>query len=75
VGGYVYRGAAMPELDGWYIFGDNCSGRIRAYNTSGSEPPMILIDGGSSMFSMAELPNGEIVVLASDNRIYQLVRG
>ena len=74
VGGFVYRGAAMPELAGWYVFGDNCSGRIRAYDTSGSEPPIILIDGASSMFSMAELPNGEIVVLGSDNRIHQLVR-
>ena len=22
VGGYVYRGAAIPELEGWYVFGD-----------------------------------------------------
>jgi hypothetical protein len=61
-------------LDGWYIFGDNCSGRVRAYDTSGSEPPIILVDDGAPMFSMAELPNGEILVLAFDDSIYQLVR-
>src|SRR5205085_4734692 len=24
-GGYVYRGAAIPALDGWYLFSDYCS--------------------------------------------------
>ena len=28
VGGYVYRGAALPQLRGSYVFGDFCSGRI-----------------------------------------------
>jgi glucose/arabinose dehydrogenase len=27
-GGYVYRGAGLPELVGKYLFGDFCSGRI-----------------------------------------------
>ena len=27
-GGYVYRGAALPELVGTYLFGDFCSGEI-----------------------------------------------
>ncbi len=29
-GGYVYRGAARPDLRGAYIYGDYCSGRIWA---------------------------------------------
>ncbi|WP_026370187.1 PQQ-dependent sugar dehydrogenase [Kallotenue papyrolyticum] len=29
-GGYVYRGAQFPQLDGVYFFGDYCSGRIWA---------------------------------------------
>src|SRR5439155_12765275 len=33
-GGYVYRGAALAELYGWYIFGDAYSGRIWALNTA-----------------------------------------
>lgn len=27
-GGYVYRGAALPELQGYYFYGDYCSGRV-----------------------------------------------
>lgn len=27
-GGYVYRGEAMPELNGVYFFGDYCTGRV-----------------------------------------------
>ena len=38
-GGYVYRGPSMPELDGWYVYGDFCSGKIWAVNTVGSAPP------------------------------------
>lgn len=30
VGGAVYRGSAMPQLVGWYVFGDVCSGDIDA---------------------------------------------
>ncbi len=29
-GGYVYRGEAIPALDGYYLFSDWCSGRIWA---------------------------------------------
>ncbi len=27
-GGFVYRGVTIPELDGVYVFGDFCSGRV-----------------------------------------------
>jgi hypothetical protein len=30
-GGYVYRGAAIPELTGHYFYGDWCSGFIRSF--------------------------------------------
>jgi glucose/arabinose dehydrogenase len=31
VGGQVYRGAAIPCLQGTYLYGDYCTGRIRAF--------------------------------------------
>jgi len=32
-GGFVYRGAEFPDLDGAYFFGDFCTGEIRALRT------------------------------------------
>jgi glucose/arabinose dehydrogenase len=31
VGGYVYRGAAIPGLSGTYFYSDNCAGWIRSF--------------------------------------------
>jgi glucose/arabinose dehydrogenase len=47
VGGYVYRGTAIPELQGYYLYADNGGGRkVRALVWNGEErcqetPPVI----------------------------------
>jgi glucose/arabinose dehydrogenase len=33
-GGYVYRGAAIPEITGYYFFADFCSGRVESFRYS-----------------------------------------
>jgi glucose/arabinose dehydrogenase len=73
-GGYVYRGPSMPELDGWYVYGDFCSGRIWALNTSDDSPPVLLADTGLPIASFGELPDGELLVLTFENAIYRLQR-
>ncbi len=30
IGGYVYRGSAIPELEGRYLYTDNCHGQLRS---------------------------------------------
>ena len=37
-GGYVVRGDAVPGLDGRYVYGDFCSGRVWAMNADGETP-------------------------------------
>ena len=73
-GGYVYRGAAMPELRGWYVYGDYCSGRIWALDTASNTDPVLLAEPGHSISSFGVLPDGEIVALSFDKAIYQLQR-
>ena len=74
-GGYVYRGASMPELNGWYVYGDFCSGKIWAVNTVGSAAPVLLADTGLPIASFAELPDGELVVVTFANAVHRLARG
>ncbi len=35
-GGYVYRGCAIPDLQGWYFFSDYCSARLWSLRYNGT---------------------------------------
>ncbi len=70
-GGYVYRGTAMPELYGRFIYADTYSGRIWAVNTTDESEPVELMDTGELIYSFAELKDGELLVLTADG-IYRL---
>ena len=71
-GGYVYRGTSMPEIYGWYVYSDFCSGRIWAVNPADSSSPVQLVDTNFNIASFAELPNGELLVLTFQNSIQRL---
>ena len=73
-GGYVYRGAALPELYGWYVYADFCSGRVWALNATGESQPVLLLDSPYSIPHIAELPDGELLFLTFDNAVYGLAR-
>ena len=74
-GGYVYRGAAMPELDGWYIYGDYCSGNVWALDTADvAAEPVLIAETGLSIPSFWQDADGEIYIIAFDNQIVRLVR-
>jgi glucose/arabinose dehydrogenase len=66
-GGYVYRGAANPGLEGWYLFGDYCGGWVRAVPSTepGRAPVELLADVGS-VLSFGELDDGELLLLTDD---------
>ncbi|MEX0800090.1 MAG: PQQ-dependent sugar dehydrogenase [Dehalococcoidia bacterium] len=73
-GGYVYRGQSMPELDGYYVYADYCSGLIWAVNTAGDSPAVLLADTGRAISSFGELPDGELLVITFDSAVFRLVR-
>ena len=76
-GGYVYRGKAIPELQGVYIYGDFCSGRIwgLSKNKDGLYEPRLLIDSHLMISSFAQGHDGEIYVLHFGGKIFRLARG
>jgi len=63
-GGYVYRGSNIPGLQGEYIYGDFCSGRIWSFS-NGAPPvtPTLLTDSNLSISSFAQGLDGEVYVL------------
>lgn len=72
-GGYVYRGSAVPELYGWYVFGDFCGGWVDAVPTDDAEaaPVRLLADVGT-VRAFAEDEAGELYVL-TDRGVERIV--
>lgn len=73
-GGYVYRGAALPTLQGLYFFGDFCSGYIWVAKpaASGTEYSKFM-ETGFSISSFGEDAEGELYVVDHGGAIYRLV--
>jgi glucose/arabinose dehydrogenase len=73
-GGAMYRGAAIPSLVGWFVFGDYCSGNLYAIETTdrvltgslllGNQPGITAVRAG---------PDGELYVLSLDGTISRVV--
>ena len=64
-GGYVYRGEALPQLQGVYLFGDWCSGRLWASYRDASETWQTtqLMETGRTISSFGEDDAGELYLL------------
>lgn len=65
-GGYVYRGDAVPALEGWYLFGDYCQPWIKAVPADApSQPPTTVFEDAGQVVAFAELEDGELLVLST----------
>lgn len=60
-GGVVYRGTEMPSLEGRFIYGDLCSGKVWAVNREGNVRRLAQID--ALIVSFATGPAGEVYLL------------
>jgi glucose/arabinose dehydrogenase len=78
IGGYVYRGRAIPALVGTYLYGDFCSGEMLLVRTNQggqvSGEPWVL-KTNASISSFGEDENGEIYLLDHKGAVYQLAPG
>lgn len=74
-GGYVYRGDEIPSLQGYYIYGDFCTGSIWALTYDGGvvTDNMLLTESGLAITSFGEDLAGNLYVLDREGGIYTLV--
>ena len=77
IGGYVYRGRAMPALRGAYVSGDFCSGEVftfRHSHESGSgTAPTVLLKVGFRISSFGQDEEGELYVMDHGGGVYRLI--
>jgi glucose/arabinose dehydrogenase len=66
-GGYVYRGNNLPDLNGYYVYGDFISGRIWALDQAGNNK--LLLETGLSISSFGIDANNELYVCSFDGKI------
>jgi glucose/arabinose dehydrogenase len=73
-GGMVYRGKKFPKLEGIYLYGDYCSGRIWGLRkTKDGWISALLKDTGFSITTFGEDENGELYVSDYENgTIYRI---
>jgi glucose/arabinose dehydrogenase len=76
-GGYVYRGAAIPALQGHYFYADYCQGWVRSFRLQDGqavEPQQwpTLAPGGA-ITSFGQDAAGELYVLSAEGRVSRIV--
>lgn len=73
-GGYVYRGEAIPSLQGYYLYSDYCSGRIwSAYRTpDGTWQSGVVTETGRRISSFGQDDDGELYMIDYSGIILRL---
>jgi glucose/arabinose dehydrogenase len=79
IGGYVYRGSAVPELAGRYLFSDLCSARVWSFRYTGAVAADLsehtaFLSPGTAVTSFGEDARGELYLLTLDGLVYRVVR-
>lgn len=75
-GGYVYRGRAIPQLNGHYFFSDYCAGFLRSIAPSGEVFDWTEQTGTVSDVTSFGLDiDGELLVISANGTVYRVVEG
>ncbi|MEO0493452.1 MAG: PQQ-dependent sugar dehydrogenase, partial [Actinomycetota bacterium] len=75
-GGEVYRGTAIPDLHGAYVFGDYCTSRIWAISVASGEVVFRDLDAslpGGELVDFASDPDGELVAMSLGGQIVRIL--
>lgn len=76
-GGFVYRGTAIPELTGHYLFADYCVGVLRSFRLSGGQAldeRTWSIGNVGTIKSFGLDAGGEIYILSGNGGVYRVVK-
>lgn len=81
-GGYVYRGKALPELDGLYFYSDYCTGLLRSFRLENGRATdswdwKQALDPDARLARIAAFgqdQQGELYLVTHEGPIYKLVR-
>ena len=75
IGGYMVQSGVLPSLNGAYVYGDFCSGKIWGLRHDGQSltEHVVLVDSDLSITSFGLDLAGELYVLSRDSGIYRLV--
>ncbi len=81
IGGHVYRGGRLSELNGYYLYGDYVTARLWALRYDEAKGRVAanrpIADRGKAMFSFGEDEKGEVYMLSGSldgKGIYRLVK-
>jgi glucose/arabinose dehydrogenase len=77
IGGFVYHGRALPELDGLYFFTDFCNSTLHAVRLGHGGAPRVErwdVRPGGAISSFGEDARGELYVTCFDGTVSRIVR-
>ncbi len=75
IGGFVYRGRAVPALAGRYVYSDYCGGWLRSFRYArgaASESRAWRVRSPGQVLSFGQDAAGELYVLAAKGTVYRL---
>jgi glucose/arabinose dehydrogenase len=80
-GGAVARNSSFTDLNGWYVYGDYCSGRVWALDTTSvtsgpdgpvGEPRIVELLSVPALAAVVEGPFGDIHLVSNAGTVYRL---
>ena len=77
IGGYVYRGSAIPALAGTYFYGDHCAHWVHSLRFANGQATSLTnwpgLDPGQEISSFGEDAHGELYVLTELGGVFKVV--
>jgi Glucose / Sorbosone dehydrogenase len=76
-GGYVYRGSAIPELQGHYFYSDFCQGFVRSFRIEAGQAvdefEWPTLRTGAAVVSFGEDAAGELYLTTAEGGVFKIV--